>query len=69
MRSLWIHRSTLKWGLSLLVCCSWLACSAPKSGCPAEESRARAIKANKKTKKQSKTELFPREMKKKMSKK
>lgn len=42
------------------------SCSAPKSGCPAEEARAKAIKANKKVKKQSKTELFPKDMKKKM---
>ena len=69
MRSFWINRGTWKWVFGLLIWCSWLACSAPKSGCPAEESRARAIKANKKTKKHSKTELFPKQMKKKMSQK
>ncbi len=46
---------------------SFSACSTPKSGCPAEESRAKAIKANKKVRKQSKTELFPKDMKKKMN--
>ena len=46
---------------------SFSGCSAPKSGCPAEESRAKAIKANKKVKKHSKTELFPKDMKKKMN--
>jgi hypothetical protein len=54
-------------GLTAMILLSFPSCSAPKSGCPAEEARAKAIKANKKVKKHSKTELFPKDMKKKMN--
>lgn len=59
----------LKMMLLVFLLGSFVACSSPKSGCPAEESRAKAIKANKKVRKQSKTELFPKEMKKRMNNK
>lgn len=53
--------------LTATVMLSMPACSSAKSGCPAEESRAKAIKMNKKTKKHSKTELFDKKMRKKLN--
>ena len=64
-----MKNSTLKFALFvsilLLSTFTYTAC-APKSGCPAEESREKAIKANKKRKRDKPTELFSKDIRKKM---
>jgi len=50
---------------SLLIS-TFTACS-PKSGCPAEAEREKAIKANKKIKRDKNSNLFPKDMRKKMN--
>lgn len=64
-----MKKTTLKWAfwmvILLVASLSFPSC-AVKSGCPAEVSREQAIKANKKKKKDKPTELFSKDVRKKM---
>ncbi|MBK7426682.1 MAG: hypothetical protein IPI60_06480 [Saprospiraceae bacterium] len=64
-----MKNTTLKyvfWIAILLVSTLSFPSCAVKSGCPAEVSREQAIKANKKKKRDKPTELFSKDVRKKM---